>query len=158
MASRLRLIPELTYRDGRYYDFLVERGLQFPLSHIYNHEPIYGYEAHLDYNDDEFEKAFYWNACRGAALNEFYISREGMMNDKSGNLSNVINWQKNNFSYPKMQCSLAEIQLKTIFIAMQAGLKTEKVLLHCAILPMKPLALTLTLNKLMGLPRNIERC
>ncbi len=73
-GKQAQVDSELTYRDGRYYDFLVERGLQFPLSHIYNHEPIYGYEAHLDYNDDEFEKAFYWNACREQHFNELYIS------------------------------------------------------------------------------------
>ena len=44
----------LTYRDDRYYDFCRERQFQFPLSRMYNHDPIYGNEAKVELTDDEF--------------------------------------------------------------------------------------------------------
>ena len=147
---------ELTYRDGRYYDFLVERGLQFPLSHIYNHEPIYGYEAHLDYDDDEFEKAFYWNACRGAALNELYIS-EGMMNDKKWSiLSDVINWQKNNFHILKNAVLLGGNPTENNIYCYTSWDENGEGVIALRNPTNETTSLTLTLNKLMGCPETLN--
>ena len=73
---------ELTYRDGRYFDCLCRRALQFPLKAIYNHEPIYGNTAKIKYSDEEFEKYIYWCAIRGQALNEIYISHSTMNDSK----------------------------------------------------------------------------
>lgn len=155
-GKQAQVDSELTYRDGRYYDFLVERGLQFPLSHIYNHEPIYGYEAHLDYNDDEFEKAFYWNACRGAALNELYIS-EGMMNDKKWEtLSNVINWQKNNFHILKNAMFLGGNPTENNIYCYASWAENGEGIIALRNPTNETTALTLTLNKLMGCPETLK--
>ena len=37
----------LSYRDDRYFDFVKTRAFQFPLAHLYNHDPIYGNTANL---------------------------------------------------------------------------------------------------------------
>lgn len=70
-GEQAQVDSEITYRDGIYYDFAVKRGLQFPFSNIYNHEPIYGREAHLDYTDAEFEKAFSGTHAAAQLLTSF---------------------------------------------------------------------------------------
>lgn len=64
----------LSYRDDRYFDFLETRAYQFPLSNIYNHEPIYGNTAKIKMTDDEFRKYLYMIATRGTAFWELYYS------------------------------------------------------------------------------------
>lgn len=92
-----RLDSELTYRDSRYYDMLCTRALQFPAKNIYNHEVIYGNCAKIEYTDEEFEKLLYFNACRGQALNELYLSYSLMNKTKWRTLAKVLNWQKSNY-------------------------------------------------------------
>lgn len=147
---------ELTYRDGRYYNFLVERGLQFPLSRIYNHEPIYGYEANLDYTDEEFEKAFFWNACRGSALNELYIS-EGMMNDKKWQiLSDLIDWQKKNYHILKNAMFLGGDPVQNNIYCYASWTEEGEGIIALRNPTNETTALTLTLNKLMGCPETLK--
>lgn len=147
---------EITYRDGRYYDFLTERGLQFPLSRIYNHEPIYGYEAHLDYTDEEFEKAFYWNVCRGSALNELYIS-EGMMNDKKWQiLSDVISWQRKNHHILKNAMLLGGDPVQNNVYCYTSWTDDGEGIIALRNPTNESAPLTLTLNKLMGCPETLE--
>lgn len=147
---------EITYRDGIYYDFWVNRGLQFPASHIYNHEPIYGYEAHLDYTDAEFEKAFFWNACRGTALNELYIS-EGMMNEEKWQvLSRVINWQKTNHHILKNAMLLGGNPTENNIYCYASWTKDGEGIIALRNPTNEAAALTLTLNKLMGCPENLS--
>ncbi len=83
----------LTYRDSKYYEFFVERGLQLPLWAIYNHEPIYGkklmptFLGHPFFAETEdFEHYLMFIATRGQALFEFYYSHT-MFDD--------LRWQAN---------------------------------------------------------------
>lgn len=127
-GQQAQVDAEMTYRDGVYYDFIVNRGLQFPLGNIYNHEPIYGREAHLNYTDAEFEKAFFWNACRGAALNELYIS-PSLMNDENGAFLHVLSTGRRRTTiYLNTQCFWEETRYKTTFTATHHGLRTERAL------------------------------
>ncbi len=147
---------EITYRDSVYYDFLVTRGLQLPLSNIYNHEPIYGHEAHLDYTDEEFEKAMYWNACRGAALNELYIS-ESMMNDKKWNmLSNVLRWQRGSFHILKNAMFLGGDPAENNIYCYASWTRDGEGVIALRNPSDESAPLTLTLNKLMGCPETLK--
>lgn len=147
---------ELTYRDSIYFDFLSKRGLQFPVANIYNHEPIYGNEAHQDYTDEDFEKMIYWNACRGQALNELYISSNMMNEEKWKYLCEALNWQKKNHYILK----------NALFIG--GDPKDNNIYCYCSwtedgegiIAIRNPsnevTSLTLTLNKLMGCPESLN--
>lgn len=71
----------LSYRDGRYFDFVKEREFQFPLANLYNHDPIYGKEGtdlQNQMNDEEFQVYLYMMATRGTAFWELYYSPEMM--------------------------------------------------------------------------------
>lgn len=92
---------EITYRDGRYYDCLCRRALQIPTKAIYNHEPIYGNEAKVDYTDAEFEKYIYWCIVRGQALNELHLSPSMMNDEKWTSLTNAMKCQKENYQILK---------------------------------------------------------
>ena len=147
---------ELTYRDSIYYDFLVTRGLQFPISSIYNHEPIYGKEAKLDYTDEEFEKAFYWNACRGAALNELYISESMMDGEKWQKLSEVLSWQKHNFHILKNAMFLGGDPAENNIYCYASWTESGEGIIALRNPTNEAAALTLTLNKLMGCPETLK--
>lgn len=66
----------LSYRDDRYFDFVKTRAFQFPLAHLYNHDPIYGNTAGLagKMDDDEFRTYLMMMATRGSAFWELYYS------------------------------------------------------------------------------------
>ncbi len=76
----------LTYRDDRYFDFCHTREHQFPLSNLYNHDPIYGNTAKVKMTDDEFRKYMFMLASRGTAFWELYYSY---------NLFNDAKWRIN---------------------------------------------------------------
>ncbi|MCC8015942.1 MAG: alpha-galactosidase, partial [Clostridiales bacterium] len=155
-GTQAQIDSEITYRDGIYYGFLVTRGLQFPLSHIYNHEPIYGYESHLNYTDEEFEKAFFWNACRGAALNELYISA-GMMNEeKWSSLSKVLNWQRTNYHILKNAMFIGGNPTENNIYCYASWSKDGEGIIALRNPTNESTALTITLNKLMGCPENLN--
>lgn len=151
-----QLDSQLTYRDSRYYDFLCTRAYQFPVKNIYNHEPIYGLCAKVDYTDEEFEKYLYFNACRGQALNELYISYSLMNKSKWQTLSNVLKWQRSNF----------DILQNVMFIGGKPdennvygyfGWNEQGDGIIALRNPTDEKApLTLTLNKLMGCPENLS--
>lgn len=156
LEEQSQLDAEITYRDGRYYELLCRRAAQFPLKHVYNHEPIYGNYAKVDYTDEEFEKFLYFNACRGQALNELYLSYTKMNKSKWRILANVLSWQKSNY----------DILQNAMFIG---GDPTENNVYgyfswdhkgNGIIALRNPTAekapLTLTLNKLMGCPEDLK--
>ena len=88
----------LSYRDDRYFDFVETRAYQFPLSNIYNHEPIYGNTAKIQMTDDEYRKYMYMIATRGTAFWELYYSFN-MMNDAKWKINaDVLHFLKDNFS------------------------------------------------------------
>lgn len=92
----------LTYRDGRYFDFVQTRNFQFPLANIYNHDPVYGKEAKTSLgkdpvmDTDEFRKYLYVNAARGTAFWELYYSYEWLDEEKWMVNSEVLNFAKEN--------------------------------------------------------------
>ncbi len=97
VKNQAQVDAEITYRDGRYYDCLCRRKLQVPTKGIYNHEPIYGNEAKVNYTDDEFEKYIYWCIVRGQALNELHLSPSMMNEQKWISLTNAMKCQQENY-------------------------------------------------------------
>lgn len=155
-GQQAQVDAEITYRDGVYYDFIVNRGLQFPLGNIYNHEPIYGREAHLNYTDAEFEKAFFWNACRGAALNELYISPSLMNDEKWRILARVINWQKANHHILKHAMFLGGDPVQNNIYCYASWTEYGEGVIALRNPTHEAAPLTLTLNKLMGCPESLK--
>lgn len=147
---------EITYRDGIYYDFWFRRCCQFPADRIYNHEPIYGAEAHLDYTDEEFKKAFFFNACRGAALNELYISPHMMNEEKWQILADCINWQKANFHILKNAMFLGGNPVENNVYCYASWAENGEGIIALRNPTNEAAPLTLTLNKLMGCPENLH--
>ncbi len=87
----------LTYRDSRYFDFHRTRCYQFPLSNMYNHEPIYGNTAKVQMTDDEFRKYMYMISTRGTAFWELYYSFN-LFNDAKWRINaDVLKFLKDNF-------------------------------------------------------------
>ncbi|MFI3229774.1 MAG: hypothetical protein R3Y23_06430 [Bacillota bacterium] len=100
------------YRDDRYYDFTVTRQLQFPLSHIYNHEPCYGnrnYNPPLPakshrtvcFTDEEFEQYLYMSTMRGSGFVELYYSPNMMTENKHAINARILKWAEANFNILK---------------------------------------------------------
>lgn len=94
----------LSYRDDRYFDFVKTRAFQFPLAHLYNHDPIYGSTANLagKMNDDEFRTYLMMMATRGTAFWELYYSYN-MMNEGQKWVINadVLHWINDNYEILK---------------------------------------------------------
>lgn len=91
----------LSYRDGRYFDFVKTRAFQFPLSHVYNHDPIYGNTAGLSnqMNDDEFRTYLMMMATRGTAFWELYYSYNMMDEGQKWAVNaDVLQWIRDNYS------------------------------------------------------------
>ncbi len=90
----------LSYRDDRYFDFVKTRAFQFPLAHLYNHDPIYGHKANLagKMNDDEFRTYLMMMATRGTAFWELHYSYD-MMNEGQKWMINadVLRWISDNY-------------------------------------------------------------
>lgn len=147
---------ELTYRDSIYYDFLCKRALQFPVANIYNHEPIYGNEAHQDYSDEEFEKMIFWNACRGQALNELYISSNMMNEVKWSHLAKALSWQKANHYILKNAMFLGGDPKENNIYCYAAWTEEGEGVIALRNPTNESAALTLTLNKLMGCPESLK--
>lgn len=88
----------LTYRDDRYFDFCRTRANQFPLSNVYNHDPIYGNTAKVQMTDEEFRKYMFMLASRGTAFWELYYSYN-LFNDAKWRINaDVLRFISENFS------------------------------------------------------------
>lgn len=147
---------EITYRDGRYYDCLCNRGLQIPLKSIYNHEPIYGNTAKVDYTDEEFEKYIYWCMVRGQALNELHLS-VNMMNDKKWiALSDAMNCQKDNYYILKNAQFIGGNPVENNIYGYVSWEEGGDGIIALRNPTPEPTPLTLTLNKLMGTPECLK--
>lgn len=155
-GKQAQVDAEITYRDGIYYDFWFKRCLQFPADRIYNHEPIYGAEAHLDYTDEEFEKAFFFNACRGAALNELYVSPHMMSEGKWQALANCINWQKANYHILKNAMFIGGNPTENNVYCYASWTENGEGIIALRNPTNEAAPLTLTLNKLMGCPETLH--
>lgn len=147
---------EITYRDGRYYNLLCTRASQLPQKYIYNHEPIYGNCAKVNYTDEEFEKYLYFNACRGQALNELHLSYSMMNKSKWRTLSNVITWQKQNFDILKNAKFIGGNPEENNIYGYFSWNENGDGIIALRNPTDEKTALTLTLNKLMGCPENMK--
>ena len=91
----------LSYRDGRYFDFVKERQFQFPLSNIYNHDPIYGKTGtnlEKQMTDDEFRTYLYMMGTRGTAFWELYYSPEMIDEGSKWEINaDYLEWAKKNY-------------------------------------------------------------
>lgn len=87
----------LTYRDTKYFDFYKTRAYQFPLSNLYNHDPIFGNTANVQMTDEDFRKYLYMLASRGTAFWELYYSFNLMNEAKWQINADVLRFLKKNF-------------------------------------------------------------
>ena len=91
----------LSYRDGRYFDFVKTRQFQFPLANIYNHDPIYGKTGTNLANqmtDDEFKTYLYMMGTRGTAFWELYYSPEMIDEGQKWEINaEYLEWAKKNY-------------------------------------------------------------
>lgn len=90
----------LSYRDDRYFDFVKTRAFQFPLAHLYNHDPIYGNTAGLagKMDDDEFRTYLMMMATRGTAFWELYYSYHMMNEGQKWEINaDVLRWISANY-------------------------------------------------------------
>lgn len=154
MENQSRLDSEITYRDARYYDAFVKRNYQLPLYAVYNHEPIYAKGADVEYTDAEFEKYCYWCACRGAALNEMYLSPELLSDEKCAILAKAIQFQKMHFDILKnAQFIGGNPEENNVYLFSSWNEKGEGIVaLRNPTDEETPI--TLTLNKLLGVPED----
>lgn len=87
----------LSYRDDRYYDFYRNRQFQFPQRCLYNHDPIYGNEAKVSMNDEDFREYMFTMAMRGTSFWELYYSYT-MMNKAKWRINySVLRFIEDNF-------------------------------------------------------------
>lgn len=94
----------MTYRDDRYFDFVAVRELQFPLAHLYNHDPIYGNTVKsprtkktIQATTEEFRKYLYQLAMRGTSFWELYFSFNLFDEEKWQVCAEVLQWAEQNF-------------------------------------------------------------
>ena len=91
----------LSYRDGRYFDFVKERQFQFPLANIYNHDPIYGKTGTNLANqmtDDDFKTYLYMMGTRGTSFWELYYSPEMIDEGQKWEINaEYLEWAKKNY-------------------------------------------------------------
>lgn len=87
----------LTYRDSLYFDFHRTRQYQFPLSNMYNHEPIYGNTAKTHMEDDEFRQYMFMISTRGTAFWELYYSFNLFSDDMWRINADVLRFIRENF-------------------------------------------------------------
>jgi hypothetical protein len=92
----------LSYRDGRYYDFIKTRQFQFPLSHIFNHDPTYGKTNCVSANamtKDEFRTYLMMMGMRGTAFWEMLYSYNLLNEDEKWMVNaEVMNWIRDNYN------------------------------------------------------------
>lgn len=147
---------ETTYRDGRYYNALCTRAFQVPNRYWYNHEPIYGNHAKVNYTDEEFERYLYFNACRGQALNELHLSYNMMNKSKWRTLAKVLKWQESNYDILRNATLIGgNPEENNVYGYFSWNEKGDGIIAlrnpTCEKAP-----LTLTLNKLMGCPEDLK--
>lgn len=99
--STSKMDRQMTYRDACYYDFLKNHEFQFPLSNLYNHDPVYGVEGTgMDINtatDEQFKNYLYMLATRGSAFWELYFSDSIMTDEKYEITGEFLEWAEENY-------------------------------------------------------------
>lgn len=99
--SQSKMDRQITYRDACYYDFLENHEFQFPLSNIYNHDPVYGKEGTgmnlSTATDEQFKNYLYMLATRGTAFWELYFSDSIMTDGKYEIAGEFLEWAEENY-------------------------------------------------------------
>ncbi|MEY8426989.1 discoidin domain-containing protein [Lachnospiraceae bacterium 46-15] len=100
-GSNSKMDKQMTYRDAVYYDFLKNHQFQFPLSNIYNHDPVYGKEGtgmvKTSATDEQFKNYLYMLATRGTAFWELYFSDSIMTDGKYEVTGEFLEWAEENY-------------------------------------------------------------
>ncbi|MGN0361026.1 MAG: leucine-rich repeat protein [Hominisplanchenecus sp.] len=100
-SSSSKMDRQITYRDAAYYDFLKNHEFQFPLSNIYNHDPVYGKEGtgmtKDTATDEQFKNYLYMLATRGTAFWELYYSDSIMTDGKYEVTGEFLAWAEENY-------------------------------------------------------------
>lgn len=88
---------KIYYRDQVYYSqFNNQRQIQFPLGHLYNHDPIYASADVSEATPGVFREYLFANAMRGAALWEVYFS-PAIMDDAHWQIAaDALTWAEDN--------------------------------------------------------------
>lgn len=156
IQGQSKLDSEITYRDARYFNLLNTRAVQMPLKHIYNHEPIYGNHAKVQYTDEEFEKYIYFDVARGQALNELHLSYTMMNKSKWRTLAKAIEWQKNNYNVLQNAMFIGGNPEGNNVYGYFSWNENGDGIIALRNPTDEKAPLTLTLNKLMGCPKDLK--
>ena len=96
---------QLDARDAAYYDFIKENQFQFPLAHLYNHDPVYGREGTGMKPDtataEQFQNYLYSLAGRGTSFWELYFSDSLLDEEKYEVVGEFLAWTEANFDMLK---------------------------------------------------------
>lgn len=91
----------LNARDAVYYNFIEGHQFQFPLAHIYNHDPVYGKSGtSMNANTataEQFQNYLYTIAGRGTAFWELYYSDSIFDTEKYEVNAEFLKWYEENF-------------------------------------------------------------
>ena len=156
IEEQSQLDSEITYRDGRYYDCVINRAASLPLNAIYSHAPIYGKTAKVKYSDKEFEKYILWCAARGQALNELYISPDMMNEEKWSALSSAMHFQKDNYHILKNASFIGGNPEENNIYGYVSFTEEGEGIVALRNPTDEKTPLTLTFNKLMGVSENFQ--
>lgn len=80
----------LTGRDKIYQEKVFVEKLQFPLAHLYNHEPIYGHAVEMNMTGTDFKKYLVGNIFRGTSLWELHLSPDLLDDEKADILGEAL--------------------------------------------------------------------
>lgn len=91
----------LNARDAVYYSFVEKHQFQFPLAHIYNHDPVYGKSGTAmnatTATAEQFQNYLYSIAGRGTAFWELYYSDSILDAEKYEVSAEFLKWYEENF-------------------------------------------------------------
>ncbi len=91
----------LNARDAVYYSFVEKYQFQFPLDHIYNHDPVYGKSGTAmnatTATAEQFQNYLYSIAGRGTAFWELYYSDSILDEEKYEVNAEFLKWYEQNF-------------------------------------------------------------
>ena len=96
---------QLDARDAAYYDFIKENQFQFPLAHLYNHDPVYGKQGtgmtSTTATAEQFQNYLYSMAGRGTSFWELYFSDSLLDEEKYEVVGEFLAWAEANFDMLK---------------------------------------------------------
>lgn len=87
---------KIYYRDNVYYNLLKEKNVQFPVNHLYDHDPIYGVSDTSSAADETWREYMLANAMRGTAFWELYYSPSIMNEEKYEITADVLDFAEEN--------------------------------------------------------------